>query len=197
MSEAVNHDYPPDVDIDHTLFMFESRRVNGNRGLQNIRNTRKSTPLGAGPQHTSKKQPKVPRLFSIFLNRPNSESCLVGTESCISKVMTRPVYATSSSAGNNGCAARIFSALPVSTVISARRVRRSPGSPQAVDACGAELALAGVSSRAAERAEGFGKRRCGSPGVAVCGPCLPAVRLNSNSSCGDRAARHLGRQSGD
>jgi hypothetical protein len=44
--------------------------------------------------------------------------------------------------GNNGCAARIFSALPVSTVISARRVRRSPGSPQATDASGAELALA-------------------------------------------------------
>jgi hypothetical protein len=66
VSEAVNHDYPPDVDIDHTLFMFESRRVNGNRGLQNIRNTRKSTPLGAGPQHTSKKQPKVPRLFQSF-----------------------------------------------------------------------------------------------------------------------------------
>lgn len=44
--------------------------------------------------------------------------------------------------GNNGCAARIFSDLPVSTVISARRVRRSPGSPQATDACGAKLALA-------------------------------------------------------
>ncbi|MFM8475620.1 MAG: DNRLRE domain-containing protein, partial [Planctomycetaceae bacterium] len=44
--------------------------------------------------------------------------------------------------GNNGCAARIFSALPVSTVISAHRVRSSPGSPQATDACGAKLALA-------------------------------------------------------
>ena len=43
--------------------------------------------------------------------------------------------------GNNGCAARIFSALPASTVISARRVRKSPGSPQATDACGAEVAL--------------------------------------------------------
>ena len=45
-------------------------------------------------------------------------------------------------AGNNGCAARIFIALPVSTVISAHRVRSFPGSPQATDACGAKLALA-------------------------------------------------------
>jgi hypothetical protein len=59
----------------------------------------------------------------------------------------------------------------------------------------AELGLRwlGFSSRAAERAEGVGKRRCGSAGVAVCGPCVPAVKLNSNSPCGDGAARHLGR----
>ena len=44
--------------------------------------------------------------------------------------------------GNNGCAARVFSALSVSTVISAHRVRSSPGSSQATDVCGAELALA-------------------------------------------------------
>jgi len=59
----------------------------------------------------------------------------------------------------------------------------------------AELSLRwpGVSNRAAERAEVVGKRRCGSAGVAVRGPCVPAVGLNSNSPCGNGAAHHLGR----
>jgi hypothetical protein len=58
----------------------------------------------------------------------------------------------------------------------------------------AELRLFGfdVSGWAAERAEGFRSRRIGSAGVAVCGGCVPAMRLNSDAPYGDGAAQHLG-----
>ena len=49
-----------------------------------------------------------------------------------------------------------------------------------------------VSNVAAERAEDAGKWRIGSAGVAVCGGCMPAVRLYSNSPCGDEAAHGWG-----
>jgi hypothetical protein len=49
-----------------------------------------------------------------------------------------------------------------------------------------------VSNVAAERAEDVGNWRIGSAEVTVCGGCLPAVRLYSNSPCGDKAAHHWG-----
>ena len=49
-----------------------------------------------------------------------------------------------------------------------------------------------VSNVPAERAEDAGKWRIGSAGVAVCGGCMPTVRLNSNSPCGDEATHRWG-----
>lgn len=59
----------------------------------------------------------------------------------------------------------------------------------------AELRLFGgdVSGWAAERAEGVKRKRIGWAGVAVCGACVPAMGLNSDSRCGVGAAHHLGR----
>ena len=55
-----------------------------------------------------------------------------------------------------------------------------------------EMHRIAVSYVAAEQAEDAGKWRIGSAGVAVCGGCMPAMRLYSNSPCGDEATHRWG-----
>ena len=94
--------------------------------------------------------------------------------------------------GNTGSIARIFSGLEVRTRWGTYCVCEHPGSPQGADACGASGSSNCCQDVAAERAEDAGKWRIGSAGVAVCGGGMPAVRLYSNSPCGDEATHRWG-----